>query len=858
MKKDTIYRKDYLAPDYIVNQVFLCFKLQAESTLVESKLQLAKKHADAGPLILNGEALELLSIKVNGECISQYELTDTLLILNHLPDQFELEIVTKINPFANQALEGLYISKDVFCTQCEAEGFRRITYYLDRPDVLSGFTVRIEADKTRYPKLLSNGNLIESGGLADGKHFAVWHDPHKKPCYLFALVAGDLDVLADHFKTCSGKLVDLYIYVEKGKVEKAHHAMNALKKSMAWDEENYGREYDLDIFNIVAVSDFVMGAMENKSLNVFNDKYILANPETATDFDYENIDRVVGHEYFHNWTGNRVTCRSWFELCLKEGLTVFREQSFMETVRNAAVSRTEDVMNLKTRQYPEDAGPLSHPIRPESYQEINNFYTMTVYEKGSEIFRMLANLVGRNGFRKAMDCYFERFDGQAATVDDVVDVVQETNQMDLSQFRLWVSQSGTPEVHATGKYDADKKIYTLTMTQICKPTADQAQKQALLIPVALGLIDKKGNVLLENKVLSLSEPQQTFVFEAICEHPIPSLFRHFSSPVKYQYDYTNEELATLALHDTDDFNRWQSVQRYAIRVMTSRIKNDNDSSADGLLALVHQLLNQTILKPRLLAKCLELPSELELFDYFDLIDSDQLSDARNTLLKQMADKNYDQFLKIYQTYHNKVPYQYEKTAVEARALKNICLFYLAASQKPEALSFVKLAFDQADNMTDSFAALTALNQVDCQERQDALQAFYDQWAHEHLVVNKWLSLQASTPFSSALSTVQSLMTHPAFDLKNPNKVYALVLQFASHNFKNFHQATGEGYQFLAENVIEIDAFNPQVAGRLVKAFSSWRQFTEDRQAFMKKMLENIANKPGLSSDVAELTSKMLG
>lgn len=855
--KETIYLKNYKPSPYLIETVELNFDLQPTETIVRSTLLLKRNPASAekeAKLVLDGEKLTLLGVKHNGNSSTEYDILPHGIAFADIQDNDVLEITTKINPEANKALEGLYITNNLFSTQCEAEGFRRITYYLDRPDVMAAFTVRIEADIKQYPVLLSNGNLTDAGDLGDGRHFAVYLDPFKKPCYLFALVAGKLDRLTETFTTCSGKAVELNIYVELGKLEKTQHAMDAVKKSMTWDEENYGCEYDLDIFNIVAVSDFVAGAMENKSLNIFNDKYILADSKTATDLDYENIDRVVAHEYFHNWTGDRITCRDWFDLCLKEGLTVYREQAFMAYDTDPVSARIDQVITLTDRQFQEDASPLSHPVRPEAYQEINNFYTATVYEKGAEVFRMLANLVGKAGFRKATDLYFKRFDSQAVTIDDFVDVVEEANGVDLNTFKRWYSQSGTPIVKASTDYA--NETFQLTLSQETKSTHDQVKKYNLHIPIAVGLLDASGKSLCETTLLHLTEAKQTFTFKNISAKPVLSALRNFSSPIKFQYDYSLAELRVLALHDSDHFNRWSAMQALYNKLLVALVAGD-ECALPEFLKTTEQLLGKTDMCLRTLARCLTLPNNTVMLDQFDSIDLDAVLAARKQLVTAIAKHNQKRFLTLYTENQDAGEYRYENAAVNKRLLKNRCLYYLAATGDVAFLRQIAAEYEAVNNMTDESAILLALNDVACPERDAIFDAFYKKWQSEHLVVNKWLSLQAVSGIEGAFDRVKALTKHPAFNSKNPNKVYALLLQFASSNLAGFHQKDGAAYDFIGEKVLEIDAFNPQVASRLLYVFASWRAFDKGRQALMKEVLNKLASTPNISSNISEMLGKML-
>jgi aminopeptidase N len=862
----TIYLREYQAPHYWVDTVDLVFDLHDNYTEVKATLVCQRNTTiatDKAPFILQGEELELISIKLEGKTVSsdEYQLTsDTLTILS-VPAQFTVEIINRIYPDKNTQLSGLYRSKALFCTQCEAEGFRRITFFPDRPDIMAKFTTTIYADKKQYPVLLSNGNCVAKGSK-ENRHWVKWEDPSKKPCYLFALVAGNLVALEDHFVTTSGRLVTLKIYVEWENQDKCAHAMSALKKSMKWDEETYGREYDLDIYMIVAVNDFNMGAMENKGLNIFNSKYILARPETATDGDFQNIDSVVGHEYFHNWSGNRVTCRDWFQLSLKEGFTVFRDQHFSADITQSPISLIENAAGLRSHQFSEDAGPLAHPVRPESYVEINNFYTSTVYEKGAEVIRMLKTLLGWDTFRRGTDLYFERHDGQAVTTEDFVAAMESVSGQELTQFKLWYSQAGTPEIEAQEQYDQAKQEYHLTLSQKCRPTPGQPIKLPMHIPIAVGLLDSKGSDLLKhNEILSLKEKQQTFTFTSISEKPMLSLLRSFSAPVKIISPLTNEELSFLLAHDSDDFNRWDAGQKLSERVILKLVKDVQEKKPlkiDSHWLQAHlAVLENTQLNRALKVEILSLPSTAYLIEMMKPADTDAVYAVKKFLLLEMAKAGKATFLKLY--HENKLPnrYQYTTEDTEKRALKNLGLAYLLQMKEPE---HIKLCMDQwltASNMTDSFAALSILCDIDCSERKEALNSFYDRWQHDPLVVDKWLRVQAMADLPNTLETVQSLMNHPAFDISNPNKVYSLIGAFGGGNTVHFHHKEGKAYQFLADVILKIDPLNPQVASRMVGPLTFWKLFDTDRQAKMCAQLKRIQSTPNLSRDVLEIVNKCL-
>lgn len=861
----TIYLKDYQAPHYWVDTVNLVFDLHDEFTEVKSTLFCRRNSAVATsktPLILQGEELELISIKLEGKTLSQtdYHLTLETLTIPSVSEQFTIEITNRICPEKNTQLNGLYRAKALFCTQCEAEGFRRITFFPDRPDVMAKFTTTIFANKKQYPILLSNGNCVDKG-VSNDRHWVKWEDPSKKPCYLFALVAGNLVALEDHFVTMSGRLVTLKIFVEWENQDKCAHAMSALKKSMRWDEETYGREYDLDIYMIVAVNDFNMGAMENKGLNIFNAKYILARPETATDIDFENIDSVVGHEYFHNWSGNRVTCRDWFQLSLKEGFTVFRDQHFSADITQSTVSLIENASQLRSIQFSEDAGPLAHPVRPEAYVEINNFYTSTIYEKGAEVIRMLKTLLGWDTFRKGTDLYFERHDGQAVTTEDFVAAMEAVSGQDLTQFKLWYSQAGTPEIEVEEQYDKSKQIYQLTLTQECKPTLGQPVKQPMHIPISVGLLDSEGRDLLkDNAILSLKEKQQTFTFPNILEKPTLSILRNFSAPVKIKSPLTNEELSFLLAHDSDDFNRWEAGQKLSERVILQLVKDFQDKKplkVNSLWLQAHMaVLENCQLNRALKVEILSLPSTSYLLEMLKPADPDALYAVKKFLMLEIAKAGESIFLKLYHENHLPNRYQYTTEDAEKRSLRNICLMYLSQMQEPEYITLAMHQWQTAHNMTDSYAALSVLCDIDCSQRKEVLQDFYDQWQHDPLVMDKWLRVQAWSDLPNTLEIVQNLMNHPIFDITNPNKVYSLIGAFGA-NTVHFHQKNGNGYQFLTDVILKIDPLNPQVAARMIHPLTNWKIFDTDRQAKMRAQLERIQSTPGLSKDMLEMVNKAL-
>jgi aminopeptidase N len=878
MLKDTpvaIHLRDYRPPDFLIDTVELDFELAPDATTVRSRLAIRRNPAGrpGAPLALNGEELELLSLAIDGAALGaeRYHLEETGLRIGQVPDAFTLEIATRIHPAKNTALEGLYVSNDMFCTQCEAEGFRRITYYLDRSDVMARFRTRIVADAGNYPVLLSNGNLVEQGVLEDGRHWVVWDDPFPKPSYLFALVAGRLECREDGYSTRSGRRVTLRVYVRPGDLDKTAHAMESLKKAMAWDEETFGLEYDLDIYMIVAVSDFNMGAMENKGLNVFNTAFVLARPDTATDTDYANIEGVIGHEYFHNWSGNRVTCRDWFQLSLKEGLTVFRDQEFSADMGSRAVKRIDDVRMLRARQFPEDAGPMAHPVRPESYVEVNNFYTATVYEKGAELVRMIQTLVGRAGFRRGMDLYFERHDGGAVTTDDFVRAMADANDVDLEQFRRWYSQAGTPVVTARGFHDAAAQEYRLELAQRTAPTPGQPEKKPLHIPVCLGLLDSDGSdlplVLADGTELAPGQPlhlrdeSASFTFTNVPRPPILSLLRGFSAPVRVQTDLDDEALAFLFAHDTDAFNRWDAGQELAIRVMQrmiARIQAGQTPVVDRLyIDALDSMLARTDLDPALVAEALVPPGEGILTELSDCADPDAIHEARTALRRTAGQALNDRLVEAYERNRDDGPYQLAPEAMARRRLKNCVLAILAENPEPNTIARISHQYRTADNMTDRIGALVPLMEIDCPERAQALEDFFQRGRDDALVLDKWFAIQAGSSRPDTLGRVRELLSHAAFEIRNPNKVRALIGTFAHRNLVRFHGADGAGYRFVADQVLQLDALNPQVAARLVSAFNRWRKYDKTRQGLMKNELQRILASGGLSRAVYEIVSLAL-
>jgi aminopeptidase N len=864
-----IHLSDYRAPEFRISTVHLDFALEPEATRVTAKLTIARQSGN-GPLVLNGENQKLIAVTLDGRALAagDYLLDDKSLTLPKPPDSFTLEIVSEIDPSANTALEGLFLSSGIFCTQCEPEGFRRITYFLDRPDNLSVFTVRIEAAKEQYPVLLSNGNRMDSGDLPGGRHFALWHDPFPKPSYLFALVAGDLGSIHDSFTTMTGRRIELALYVEHGNELRATYAMGALKRSMTWDEEAYGREYDLDIFMIVAVSAFNMGAMENKGLNIFNDKVLLASPETATDDDYARIESVVAHEYFHNWTGNRITCRDWFQLSLKEGLTVFRDQKFSGDVRSHGVQRIQDVRALRARQFPEDAGPLAHPVQPQSYIEINNFYTSTIYEKGSEVIGMLQTLVGDAGYRAATDLYFERHDGQAATVEDWVKCFEDTSGRDLSQFRLWYRQAGTPVIEARTAYDADARTFTLDLTQSLAPTPGQPEKLPMHIPVRIGLMSRKGDGLPttlegenragpDSRVLELTENFHRFVFVDVAEEPLLSLGRGFSAPAVFRTPYGREERAVLMGCDHDDFNRWEAGQILAAEIMLEVAgKARPDADRDYIAAIGH-VLSRAEDDPAFAAQMLMPPTENELAAKKTPADPDGIHTARVTLVKAIALAHRDRLAQLYEHMRDEDDFSHDAKSAGRRALRNACLRYLTAEDDEAAAGLAEAHYRSATNMTDMIAGLAALTRMESPLRDNAFTDFHDRFKSDPLVLDKWMGLQAGSPLPETVPSVRALMRHPAFDIKNPNRVRALIGAFGGNHLR-FHSASGDGYRLVGDVIRTLDPINPQVAARLTGAFESWRRYDPARQALMKAELEKIHAMPGISPNLFEIAGKMLG
>ena len=859
--------EEYAPPAFLIETVDLDIELFEDQARVRARLAASRnpKSKDSNaPLVLDANELEFVSAALDGRKLAagEYVPGDAHLTIAKPPARFVLETACKIYPRKNTQLMGLYAAENGFFTQCEAEGFRRITYFIDRPDVMAKYTVTIHADRERYPVLLSNGNLAGSGAEAGARHWAKWQDPFPKPCYLFAMVAAKLDKLEDQFATRSRRRVHLAIYVDPGKVDQCGFAMQALKKSMKWDEEVFGLEVDLDHYSIVAVGDFNAGAMENKGLNLFNTKYVLARPDTATDGDFLAIDRVVAHEYFHNWTGNRVTCRDWFQLSLKEGLTVFRDQEFGADIYSRAVERVREVRELRSGQFAEDAGPMAHPVRPASYMEISNFYTSTVYEKGAEVVRMIRTLIGAQNFRKGMDLYFARHDGQAVTCDDFVRAMADAAAADLSQFMRWYDQAGTPVLEVAGEYDAAKKRYVLSVRQSCPPTPGQETKLPFHIPFAVGLVGPDGRDLLAEgtRVLPVKQPEERFVFENIGARPVPSLLRNFSAPVIVTHDYAEAELTHLMAHDSDAFNRWEAGQRLALGIVLRGI-----AAAQGgrplevprdFLDAAKRVLSDSSKDPAFAAEMLALPSENYIAEQMPVVDPDAIHAVRDELKARLAAALREELHTVYRAQGGAGPYSPDAASAGRRALKNSALGLLMELEDAGVRALSMKQFETAGNMTDALAALCMLANCDCPERTRALDAFYDKWKTEPLVVDKWLAVQATTRLPSALSDVKRLMTHPAFNIKNPNKVYALIGGFRG-NQVHFHAADGSGYAFLAEQVIALDAINPQVAARMARGFDRWKKFDAGRQAHARAALERLRDAKGISKGMLEIVTRAL-
>lgn len=882
-KPVTYYRKDYREPDYWIDQVDLDFELEADATEVTAVLSVRRNETlegDAPPLVLDGEELETLGVWLDGEALpdSAYAITDETLTVDSVPARFELKTRVRIRPEANTTLMGLYRTNGNYCTQCEAMGFRRITWFLDRPDVMARYTVTLSADKASCPVLLSNGNRILAEDLGGGRHRARWEDPFPKPSYLFALVAGDLKCHADRFQTASGRDVALEIWVEPQNIERCGHAMTSLKESMRWDEEVYGLEYDLDIFMIVAVDDFNAGAMENKGLNIFNSKYILADPEVATDDDYEGVEGVVAHEYFHNWTGNRVTCRDWFQLTLKEGLTVFRDQRFSASMGSAPVLRISDVQQLRAAQFAEDSGPMAHPIRPDSYISMDNFYTTTVYQKGAEVIRMYQAVLGESGFRKGMDLYFERHDGQAVTCDDFRAAMADANDRNLDRFGRWYSQAGTPVLEATDEYAEDTGVYRLTLSQSYPEAGpgssdpESIEKEPVPIPVATALLDSSGNPVTarlqgdsqaeaDEWMLELVESEQTFEFEGVQDRPIPSLLRDFSAPVRLKVHRDRETLAFLMAHETDPFNRWDAGHELASQLildLASSVQNGNEMELDALYSQAFgRILSDGDLDGSLKALALSLPPERILGQEMEIIDPEALHTARTFMRRELALAHLDEIESLWESVHDSGPHSLDRAAIDGRRLSNSLLGYAIAAGSEKAIDRAAEQLAHSNNMTDSQAALVCLLETDAPARESALSDCYERWRSVPVVLDKWFSLQALCSREDTLERVVELSQHPDFSLKNPNRLRSLVGSFCAGNQVRFHRADGAGYAFLGQVVSDLDELNPQQAARMVSIFNPWRRFDADRQALMKSELDRILAKKGLSKPVFEIVSRAL-
>lgn len=862
------YRQDYQAPDYTITEIDLDFNLDPVKTVVTAVSKVKRLNPQSSTLELNGEDLSLVSLEVDGKAWQNYKESEGKLIIESLPESFTLRIVNEISPEKNTALEGLYVSGEALCTQCEAEGFRHITYYQDRPDVLARYTTTITADKSRYPYLLSNGNRIAEGELEDGRHWVKWEDPFPKPSYLFALVAGDFDVLKDTFVTRSGREVALELFVDKGNLDRAPWAMQSLKNAMKWDEERFGLEYDLDIYMIVAVDFFNMGAMENKGLNVFNSKYVLAKSETATDKDYLNIESVIGHEYFHNWTGNRITCRDWFQLSLKEGLTVFRDQEFSSDLGSRSVNRINNVKVMRSAQFAEDASPMAHPIRPDKVIEMNNFYTLTVYEKGSEVIRMIHTLLGEEMFQAGIQLYVHRHDGSAATCDDFVQAMEDASNVDLSLFRRWYSQSGTPVLTVRDEYSPEKQQYTLHVSQMTPPTADQAEKKPLHIPLDIELYDEQGGIItlkrdgsVVNSVLNITQETQTFVFDEVTSRPVPSLLREFSAPVKLDYNYTDEQLAFLMQHASNEFARWDAAQQLINNYVKINVAHYQNGEAlvlpESVVDAFRGVLLSDSIDPALVALILTLPSENELAELFTVIDPVAIHEVVNYIHHQLAVEMHDELLSVYRSI-NIDGYRVDHQDIAKRSLRNICLQYLAAGDDSElANKLVLEQYQSADNMTDSLAALTAANESQLACKEQLMADFDERWHHDGLVMDKWFTLQGANPAKEALTNVRELLNHRSFSMSNPNRVRSLVGAFTAGNPVNFHAEDSSGYQFLYEILVDLNTRNPQVASRLIEPLIRLKRYDAKRQAQMRKVLEQLKALDNLSGDLFEKITKAL-
>ncbi len=885
-KPETIYLKNYTPPAYLIDSVDLSFDLYEENCIVQSRLSCKinpYSTEENAPFFCYGENLELVSISINKQSLKcdDYIINEESLTIKKVPKEFILEVKTKIEPQNNHSLEGLYKSGSMYCTQCEPEGFRRITYFPDRPDVMALYSVRITADKQKYPVLLSNGNPVESGDLDNGRHWIKWEDPFKKPSYLFALVAGDLLCIKDKFVTRSGRSVRLEIYTEKENIDKCDHAMRCLKQAMKWDEDVYDREYDLDIFMIVAVNNFNAGAMENKGLNIFNSKLVLAKPETATDNDYSNIQGVIAHEYFHNWTGNRITCRDWFQLSLKEGLTIFRDQQFSSDMTSKAAKRISDVKYLRTVQFAEDSGPMAHQVRPDSFIEINNFYTVTVYEKGSELIRMISLLLGEKGFYRGMKLYFDRHDGQAVTIEDFVKAMEDANNADLSQFSNWYTQAGTPEIHVETKYDGENKTFDLILKQTCPLTPGQEKKQPFQIPIEVGLLGSNGEELSlyldddpsqhgqKSITLDFKQSEQCFRFSDLSSKPIPSIIRGFTAPVKLTHHVEEDELVFLMSHDTDEFNRWDSAQRLITKIMlrliddigTNRVEIKDlveilpNQIPDLIDAFRNVLLNESLDKA-IISQTIALPTEAYLAEQMEIIDVEAIHSVREAMKKVMVESLRKDFENQYHFLHSDEKPSYDHKSIGKRSLKNLALSYLMALDDEDILALCLKQYENANNMTDEIAALTLLADKNYPNRHEAILSFYEKWKADPLVMDMWLSIQASSSLTK-LSDIKKLTEHPVFDFKNPNKLRSLIGVYCGQNQINFHTRDGSSYEFLGDKIIKLDKMNPQIAARLLTPFTRLKKYDENRQTLMKSQLKRILEITSVSRNVYEIASKSL-
>ena len=885
--------EDYSPPAFLVETVELEVDIRPAQATVRSTLKVARNPAHRGagaPLVLDGSGLELVSVAIDARALGprEYRVDASHLTIASVPDAFVLETAVRFDPWKNTKLEGLYATASGLVTQCEAEGFRHITYFVDRPDIMARYSVTLCADAARFPRLLANGNLVAQGGGepagwfaqapgSAGRHWAKWDDPFPKPSYLFAMVAANLELLEDRTTTRSGKSALLQLYVEPGKLDQAGFAMQALKKCMRWDEEVFGLELDLERFMIVAVSDFNAGAMENKGLNIFNAKYILARADTATDCDYFGVDKVVAHEYFHNWTGNRVTCRDWFQLSLKEGLTVYRDQEYSASEYSRPVVRIQEVRELRNHQFPEDAGPMAHPVRPESYVEVNNFYTATVYEKGAEVVRMYATILGKDGFRRGMDLYFQRHDGQAVTCDDFRAAMADANGVELGQFERWYSQAGTPVVDCRGEYDAASQRYVLHLRQSCPTTPGQPAKRPFVIPMAVGLVDSQGHdmplhveggTVIEgrgsgatNAILLLTGEEHRYVFSGVSEPPVASLLRGFSAPVLVRYEYSDAQLMHLMACDSDPFNRWEAGQSLAARILLAGVERIRAGREMDVPAAYAEAIGHTLADgskdPAFAAECLQLPSEGYLAECMEVADPDAIHAARMHLLREIATRYRTRFEGAFRHFSAAGPYSPDAVASGRRALRNMALAYVSTIDDATSRALAFLEFRRAENMTDAMAALTCLANCEGAERDRALAMFHDKWKDEALVIDKWFRVQACSWLPGTLDRVKALAGHPAFDIRNPNRARALLHAFATENPLHFHGADGSGYRWIAEQVVALDRLNPNVASRLARAFDRWRKFDAGRQAHARSALESIRSAEGLSGNVAEVVGRAL-